>query len=77
MGYRVGRKHARRLRKLALLFAFAVPIAMLLLSQTPGLAILGTLLATLSTTVGLLIERWLFFAEAAHVAMLYYGADSA
>ncbi len=77
MGYRVARKHARRLRQLVLLFAFAVPIAMLLLSQIPGLAILGTLLAALSTTVGLLIERWLFFAEAEHVAMLYYGADSA
>ena len=37
MGYRVARKHAERLRKLALLFAFAVPIAMLLLSQVPGL----------------------------------------
>ena len=24
-----------------------------------------------------LIERWLFFAEAEHVAMLYYGADAA
>ena len=27
--------------------------------------------------VGLLIERWLFFAEAEHVSMLYYGADAA
>jgi len=26
---------------------------------------------------GLLVERWLFFAEAEHVAMLYYGADAA
>ena len=77
MGYRVARKHAQRLRKLALLFAFAVPIAMLLLSQMPGLAILGTLLATLSMALGLLIERWLFFAEAEHVSMLYYGADAA
>jgi DMSO reductase anchor subunit len=77
MGYRVARKHAQRLRKLALLFAFAVPIAMLLLSHMPGVAILGTLLAAFSTTVGLLIERWLFFAEAEHVAMLYYGADAA
>ena len=37
MGYRVARKHAERLRKLALLLAFAVPIAMLLLSQVPRL----------------------------------------
>jgi DMSO reductase anchor subunit len=27
--------------------------------------------------LGLGIERWLFFAEAEHVAMLYYGADAA
>jgi DMSO reductase anchor subunit len=26
---------------------------------------------------GLLVERWLFFAEAEHVVMLYYGADVA
>jgi DMSO reductase anchor subunit len=24
-----------------------------------------------------LVERWLFFAEAEHVAMLYYGRDAA
>src|SRR5262245_41239724 len=77
MGYRVARKHAQRLRKLALLFAFAAPIAMLLLSQMPRFAILGALLATLSMAIGLLIERWLFFAEAEHVSMLYYGADFA
>jgi len=77
MGYRVARKHAQRLRKLALLFAFAAPIAMLLLSQMPRFAILGALLATLLLAIGLLIERWLFFAEAEHVSMLYYGADVA
>ena len=27
--------------------------------------------------LGLAVERWLFFAEAEHVAMLYYGADAA
>jgi sulfite dehydrogenase (quinone) subunit SoeC len=41
------------------------------------LAIPGALLATLSMAFGLVIERWLFFAEAEHVSMLYYGADSA
>jgi sulfite dehydrogenase (quinone) subunit SoeC len=77
MGYRVARKHAERLRKLALLLVVAGPIAMLLLSQAPRFAILGSLLATLSMTIGLLIERWLFFAEAEHVSMLYYGTDVA
>jgi DMSO reductase anchor subunit len=77
MGYRVARKHAERLRGLALLLAFAVPVAGLLLSHLPGIGVLGTLLAAVSMAAGLMIERWLFFAEAEHVAMLYYGAEAA
>jgi DMSO reductase anchor subunit len=33
-------------------------------------------LALASATLGVLIERWLFFAEAEHVAMLYYGSET-
>jgi len=77
MGYRIARKHAQKLRKLVLLFAFGLPIVALLLAQAPRTAVAGAWLATLSMTLGLLIERWLFFAEAEHVAMLYYGADAA
>ena len=50
---------------------------MLLLSQGPRLAVAASLLATVSMAIGLLIERWLFFAEAEHVSMLYYGTDVA
>ena len=77
MGYRVARKHALELRRIALLLAFGLPVLLLLLAQAAGLAVSGALLATLSMAVGLAIERWLFFAEAEHVAMLYYGADAA
>ena len=77
MGYRVARKHALKLRRLALLFAFGLPIAFLLLSQTGGFVLASALAAALSMAVGLVTERWLFFAEAEHVAMLYYGADAA
>jgi sulfite dehydrogenase (quinone) subunit SoeC len=77
MGYRVARKHALKLRRLALLFAFGLPIAFLLLSQTGGVVLASALAAALSMAVGLVTERWLFFAEAEHVAMLYYGADAA
>jgi DMSO reductase anchor subunit len=52
-------------------------VAGLLLSTLPRVGILGTLLATISVAAGLLVERWLFFAEAEHVAMLYYGAEAA
>ena len=34
------------------------------------------LLAALSVQTGLLVERWLFFAEAKHTVMLYYGASA-
>jgi DMSO reductase anchor subunit len=34
-------------------------------------------LALASATLGVLIERWLFFAEAEYVAMLYYGSETA
>ena len=77
MGYRVARKHALKLRRLVLLFAFGLPIVFLLLSQLSGVGIVGAFLAVLSMALGLGIERWLFFAEAEHVAMLYYGADAA
>jgi sulfite dehydrogenase (quinone) subunit SoeC len=77
MGYRVARKHALKLRQVALLFAFGLPVACLLLSLVPGAGVIGALLAVLSMAVGLAVERWLFFAEAEHVSMLYYGADAA
>lgn len=79
MGYHIGRKHALRLRRLALAFAFALPGLVTLLTFNPntGMAIFGAAVAVLSTAAGLLIERWLFFAEAEHIVMLYYGADVA
>ena len=42
-----------------------------------ALAVLGALLAVLSMGLGLVVERWLFFAEAEHVSMLYYGEEAA
>jgi len=35
------------------------------------------IIAILFSSFGTIIERWLFFAEAKHVAMLYYGANKA
>jgi DMSO reductase anchor subunit len=37
--------------------------------------LLVTVLATAGVIVGVLAERWLFFAEAEHVVTLYYGAE--
>lgn len=79
MGYWVARKHALKLRRLVILLAFAVPIVAVLLSLTLG-ALLGSiasLIAAMSVSIGIIIERWLFFAEAEHVATLYYKLGKA
>jgi sulfite dehydrogenase (quinone) subunit SoeC len=79
MGYTIARKHAVMLRRLVLLLAFAVPLAASLVTLVPATLaeIGGALLAVVSMAVGLVVERWLFFAEAEHVSMLYYGAEEA
>ena len=80
MGFRTGRRHAARLRRLAHLWAFFTPMLAVLSSiQFPPGAV-ATALALLAVPViaiGLIAERWLFFAEARHTVMLYYGADAA
>lgn len=77
MGYRVARKHAEKLRLITLLAAVAAPIAATLLSLTPSAGVFGALFAVVPMALGLIVERWLFFAEAEHVVMLYYGAEAA
>ncbi|WP_135447216.1 dimethyl sulfoxide reductase anchor subunit family protein [Tabrizicola caldifontis] len=66
----VGRKHAARLRKIALVLASVAPALVLLLP----LGLFGIALATVLHLAGALAARWLFFAEAEHVVGLYYGA---
>ena len=79
MGYTIARKHGQKLRRLCFISYFLIPIVLtgLTSSADPWLAIPGTLITAISVSVGVVIERWLFFAEAKHVSMLYYGADSA
>lgn len=76
MGYVIARKHAAKLRTISMLTSGLVPIVALVLAGfLEGSPALGAVLVALAgTAVGVLIERWLFFAEAEHSAMLYYGA---
>jgi sulfite dehydrogenase (quinone) subunit SoeC len=66
----VGRKHAAKLRKLALALASVLPAMALLLP----LGAWGIALAAALHLAGAMVARWLFFAEAEHVVGLYYGA---
>jgi sulfite dehydrogenase (quinone) subunit SoeC len=77
MGYRIARKHAKKLRRIALALGFIFPALLLLPSLViPGPigAALFALLAAVTALIGLFVERWLFFAEARHVVTLFYGA---
>lgn len=73
MVHRIGRKHAAKLRMLAMVFGGVVPIAILMLIWLTGASALFSLVAAISMIAGLLGERWLFFAEAEHAVSLYYG----
>ncbi len=74
MGFVLARKHARKLRRIALIFAFLVP-GLLALSAlvVPALGMPAAWLALASGLAGLFVERWLFFAEAKHAVMAYYA----
>lgn len=73
MGFAIARRHAARLRRLALGIGFALPLLLEVLAGVPVAPLTSTLLALACAALGLLIERWLFFGEATHVAALYYG----
>lgn len=75
MGFSIARKHAAKLRRIAIGLGFGLPF---LLSLVPFVAsgwaaIAATLAAAILGTVGVFVERWLFFAEAQHAVTLYYG----
>lgn len=66
-GYEVARSRVLWLRLFALCFGFALPVVLLL--WWPRLPVL----ALCSCMLGLMVERWLFFAEARHVVRRYHG----
>lgn len=69
MVHLVGRKHAQKLRLIAMALMVVLPILLLLLPFAHFFA----LVAVLAHLAGVLVSRWLFFAEAEHVVGLYYG----
>jgi DMSO reductase anchor subunit len=71
MGFVLARRHSRRLRTIAIVLIVSAPVAIYPLSFLFGdfapwlVALLGML--------GVFVERWLFFAEARHAVIAYYG----
>ncbi|MEL7104802.1 MAG: DmsC/YnfH family molybdoenzyme membrane anchor subunit [Pseudomonadota bacterium] len=68
MVHQVGRRHASKLRLIGITLA-ATPLLLVIL---PAVPVVFGLLAILHCA-GVLVIRWLFFAQAEHVVSLYYG----
>jgi sulfite dehydrogenase (quinone) subunit SoeC len=66
-GFQLARERARVLRWIAIVFGFVLPLILMFFNSMPPFA------AAVSCIAGLLVERWLFFAEAEHVVRLYHG----
>ena len=74
MGFVLARKHARKLRAIALVCAFAVPGLLALAALAlPPVRTPAARLALVVGMTGIFVERWLFFAEARHTVIAYYG----
>jgi DMSO reductase anchor subunit len=73
MAFVLARKHARRLRALAIACIAAVPVLCLLCALLVApLQPVACVVAALSVLAGAFVERWLFFAQARHLVTLYY-----
>ena len=79
MGYQVARKHALKLRRLVLGAGLGVALASTLTQLVAGplMPVPLSLLAVIAAGFAVVVERWLFFAEAQHIVTLYYGAEAA
>jgi DMSO reductase anchor subunit len=68
----IGRKHASRLRMIALLIGAVLPLVITILIYLNILPHGVMFIAAIFMIAGLFAERWLFFAEAEHSVSLYY-----
>ena len=74
MGYQIARKHSNKLRRV---FQVSWLVSVVALSLT--LVFMGTIAVVMAVVgcilmaLGIVVERWLFFAEAKHDQALYYG----
>ena len=75
MGFVIARKHAAKLRRIVHVGLFGVPLvcAGLTLAAPAIVGAMAAFVAVLSAGLGVGVERWLFFAEARHTAMIFYG----
>ncbi|MHB1173679.1 MAG: dimethyl sulfoxide reductase anchor subunit family protein [Sulfuriferula sp.] len=71
-GFQVARKFSLALKICVFIAGFVMPALILTLDGSVVIAIYA---AVLTAFLGMVAERWLFFAEARHVINLYHGAQ--
>jgi DMSO reductase anchor subunit len=69
MGFMVARKHAQTLQRISFILGVIIP-ALVLVASSSAAAVMAAAVIHLA---GVMTSRWLFFAEAKHTVMLYYG----
>ena len=73
MVYIVAQKHSHKLRWITLVLCFLTPSLLFIIISYKNIFFLAVfVIAILLHLTGVLIARWLFFAEAEHVVGLYY-----
>jgi DMSO reductase anchor subunit len=75
MGFAIARKHASRLRRMALNLGLLLPGILLIFAGVSGgvTQLVLLIIALVLGLAGVVVERWLFFAEARHAVTLFYG----
>jgi len=78
MAFVLARKHARSLRRIALILLILLPMILIVLALIwPVTQIFLASTAAIACVLGLFVERWLFFAEARHVVAAYFPQGEA
>ena len=74
MGFQIGRRHAGKLRRIAIILGGVLPLLAIAMSlQFPQADVYLLAMVVPVHLLGVLIERWLFFAQARHAVMSYYS----
>lgn len=79
MTFEIAREEVEKWRRRAFigLFGFPLPALLLTMESEQWIATTCAVLGAVSVVVGVVAERWLFFAEARHTASFYFGAQEA
>jgi DMSO reductase anchor subunit len=72
-GFKIQRKYTAMLKFIVFAVGFVLPVVILVAGEVSRSEIYA---ASILAVMGVIAERWLFFAEARHVINLYHGAQA-